>query len=185
MSTDATTAPVTAPAAPVTAADPAENVALRNALEAVRADYAKLAGETQLVAKAASESQAALGAALRERDTFKAQLAELAPKAKLADELQVKVEGYVNAGRESALVDALRSKLPGAEPLAIRGVLAQLAEQGKASRYPEDAAAEAAKVLEVISIEAPSLTRPPTLGGGSPGARQAPAQPQRTKHPLG
>lgn len=186
MSTDATTtAPVTA--APVTAtpaADPVENAALRNALEAVRADYAKLAGETQLVAKTATETQAALGAALRERDTFKAQLAELAPKAKLADELQVRVEGFLNAGRESALVEALRSKLPGAEPLAIRGVLAQLAEQGKAVRYPEDAAAEAAKVLEVISIEAPSLTRPPTLGGGSPGARQAPAQPQR-KHPLG
>lgn len=184
MSIDATTAPVTAPATATPAADPVENAALRNALEAVRADYAKLAGETQLVAKTATETKAALGEALRDRDTFKAQLAELAPKAKLADELQIRVEGLVNQNRETALVDALRSKLPGAEPLAIRGVLAQLAEQGKASRYPEDAAAEAAKVLEVISIEAPSLTRPPTLGGGSPGARQAPAQPQR-KHPLG
>lgn len=185
MSTDATTAPVTAPAAPVTAADPAENVALRGALEKVRADYATLVSETQLVAKTATETQAALGAALRDRDAARAQLAELAPKAKLADELQVRVEGYVNAGRESALVEALRSKLPGAEPLAIRGVLAQLAEAGKVSRFPEDAAAEAAKALEVISIEAPSLTRPaPTLGGGSPGARQGPVQPQR-KHPLG
>lgn len=177
MSTDATTAPVTA--APVTAtpaADPAENVALRGALEKVRADYATLVSETQLVAKTATETQAALGAALRDRDAARAQLAVLEPKAKLADELQVKVEGFVNAGRESALVDALRSKLPGAEPLAIRGVLAQLAEQGKAVRYPEDAAAEAAKVLAVISTEAPSLTRPaPTLGGGSPGARQTPA----------
>ena len=118
MSIDATTAPVTAPATATPAADPVENAALRNALEAVRADYAKLAGETQLVAKTATETQAALGAALRDRDAARAQLAELAPKAKLADELQVRVEGYVNAGRESALVEALRSKLPGAEPLA-------------------------------------------------------------------
>lgn len=161
-----------------TTTDPTqENAALRGALETVRADYAKLAGETQLVAKTATETQAALSAAVRERDMFKAQLAELAPKAKLADELQVKVEGYVNAGRESALVEALRAKLPGAEPLAIRGVLTQLAEQGKAVRYPEDAAAEAAKVLELISKEAPSLTRPPTSASGSSLVRPAAQKP--------
>ena len=35
-------------------------------------------------------------------------------RAKLAADLEIKVTGYVNAGRESALVEALRAKMPGA-----------------------------------------------------------------------
>ena len=78
-----------------------------------------------------------------------------------------------------ALVDALRAKLPGADPLAIRGVLGELHKAGKANRFAEDTAAELARVLPVINAEAPSLTRPPTTGGGSPGARVTPAAPGR------
>ena len=180
------TDPVSETTTPTTPADPTqENAALRGALEKVRADYAALQGEAQLLAKAATETKAALGSALVERDMFKAQVSQLEPVAKEAEGLKVQVQGFVNAGREAALVEALRAKLPGAEPLAIRGVLAQLAEQGKAIRYPEDAAAEAAKVLGLIEIEAPSLTRPPTSASGSSLVRPTPAQPQRMKHPLG
>lgn len=113
-----------------------------------------------------------LAALTGERDTFKAQIAELTPKAAKADELAVKVTDLTNAKHEASLVDALRAKLPGADPLAIRGVLGELHKAGKANRFAEDTAAELARVLPVISAEAPSLTRPPTSGGGSPGARQ-------------
>jgi hypothetical protein len=159
---------------PTTTPDPSqENAALRGALEAVRNDYAKLQGEAQLLAKTASETQAALGSALIERDSFKEQVGKLEPVAKEAEGLKVQVQTFINTGRESALVEALRTKLPGAEPLALRGVIAQLAEQGKASRYPEDAAAEAAKVLDLINKEAPSLTRPPTSASGTSLVRPA------------
>ena len=99
-------------------------------------------------------------------------------KAAKADELAVKVTDLTNAKHEASLVDALRAKLPGADPLAIRGVLGELHKAGKANRFAEDTAAELARVLPVINAEAPSLTRPPTTGGGSPGARPTPA-PQR------
>ena len=114
-----------------------------------------------------------------ERDTFKAQIADLTPKAAQAAELAVKVTDLTNATRESAFVEALRAKLPGAEPLAIRGVLGELAKAGKINRYPEDAAAELAKALPIITAEVPSLTRAPTSGGGTPGARQTPSAPAR------
>lgn len=165
---------------PATTPDPSqENTALRGALEAVRADFAKLQGETALVAKTATETQAALGAALRERDTLREQVGKLEPVAKEADALRVQVQTFVNTGRESAIVDTLRAKLTGAEPLAIRGVLGQLHEDGKINRFAEDAAAEAAKALELISKEAPSLARPATSAGGSSLVRPTPAQPVR------
>lgn len=167
----------TTPATPP--ADPTENTALRGALEKVRADYAALAGENQLLAQTASESKSALGTALRERDTFKADLDKLVPVAKEAESLRVQVQGYVNTGREAAIVDVLRAKLTGAEPLAIRGVLATLHEAGKVNKFAEDTTAEAGKALELISKEAPSLTRPLTTAGGSSAVRQTPAQPVR------
>jgi hypothetical protein len=161
-------------------ADPAqENAALRGALEKVRSDFAALQGESQLLARTANESKAALGAALRERDTFKADLDKLTPIAKEAEGLRVQVQGYVNAGREAAIVDALRAKLTGAEPLAIRGVLSTLHEQGKVNKFAEDATAEAGKALELISKEAPSLARPLTTAGGSSAVRQSPSAPVR------
>lgn len=155
----------------------AENATLRATLAALQADNARLLSESQIVAKGANESQAALAAALRDRDAFKGQLATLEPRAKLADELESKVTGYVNAGRESALIEGLRAKLPGADALAIRGVVATLAEAGKINRYPEDAAAELAKALPIITAEAPSLARPPTSGGGSTNVRPTQVKP--------
>lgn len=114
-----------------------------------------------------------------ERETFVAKMAALETRAVKADELAVKVTDMTNAQREGSLVDALRAKLPGADPLAIRGVLGELHKAGKANRFAEDTAAELAKVLPVITTEAPGLTRPPTSGGGSPGARVTPAAPGR------
>lgn len=156
-----------APAAqPSVSAPPSseENAALRNALAKIQADYAGLQGQ--------------LSSLIVERDGLKGSVAKLEPKANLADELQIKVEGYVNAGRESAIVETLRAKLTGAEPLAIKGVLATLHEAKKINRYAEDAAAEAAKALKLIESEAPSLTRPPTSGGGTQSARVTQAAPK-------
>lgn len=160
-----------APAAPVTPPSAEENAALRGALAKVQADFAALQGQ--------------LSSVIVERDGLKETASKLEPKAKLADELQVKVNGFINAGRESAIVEDLRSKLTGAEPLAIRGVLAALSEQGKANRYAEDTATESAKILKLIESEAPGLTRPATTGGGTASARPHTAQPQRMIHPLG
>lgn len=166
--TTTTTAPTSTPAAPMTA--PAADV------------VARLEGEAKVLAERLAESNTRAGqfaqqiAALTgERDTFKATIAALEPRAAKADELAVKVTDLTNAKHEASLVDALRAKLPGADPLAIRGVLGELHKAGKANRFAEDTAAELARVLPVINAEAPSLTRPPTSGGGSPGARPTPA----------
>lgn len=163
--TTTTTAPTSTPAAPMTA--PAADV------------VARLEGEAKVLAEKLAESNTRAGqfaqqiAALTgERDTFKATIAALEPRAAKADELAVKVTDLTNAKHEASLVDALRAKLPGADPLAIRGVLGELHKAGKANRFAEDTAAELARVLPVITTEAPGLARPPTSGGGSPGARQ-------------
>ena len=168
-------APTGTPVAPVTPASaPGADV------------VARLEGEARILADKLGEANTRAGqfaqqiAALTgERDTFKATIAALEPRAAKADELAVKVTDMTNAQREASLVDALRVKLPGADPLAIRGVLGELHKAGKANRFAEDTAAELAKVLPVITTEAPGLTRPPTSGGGSPGARVTPAAPGR------
>lgn len=156
-----TSAAAAAPAiaAPLTSAAPSaeENAALRGALAKVQADYAGLQGQ--------------LSSVIVERDGLKGTVAKLEPLAKEADTLRVKVEGFVNAGRESAIVEATRAKYPGADPLAIRGVLAALSEQGKVNRHAEDIAAESAKLQQLIELEAPGLTRPATSGGGTASAR--------------
>lgn len=147
-----------------------ENVTLRNALEAVRADFAKLQGETTIVAKGATESQAALTAAIRERDLFKTQVTELEPKAKLAADLEVKVTGYVNASREAAIVEVLRGSkeyTPEADLLSLRGTLTMLHDSGAINKFAEDAAAEAKKAFELIKVQAPGLTRPAMSASGT------------------
>jgi len=55
----------------------------------------------------------------------------------------------------------------------------KLHESGQINRFAADAKAEAAKAIPIITTAAPGLTRPPTSGGGSPGARSTPAQPVR------
>lgn len=165
------TDPVQTPAAVTPAAPAQAPVDTTHAqLQALQADNASLAREL-------AELRTGHAAALRERDTFRQQATELEPRAKQADELKIKVEGYVNAGRETALVEALRAKLPGAEPLAIRGVLTTLHDSGRINKFAEDHTAELAKALPIITAEAPSLTRPPTAGGGSAGVRTPAAAP--------
>jgi len=165
---------------PDPAALASENATLRTTLAEMQADNARLLSESQIVAKGATESQAALTAAIRDRDAFKVEIEALKPKAALVADLEVKITGYVNAGRELALVEALRAKLPGAEPLAIRGVISQLHEAGKVNRYPEDPAAEVAKALPIITAEAPSLARPLTGTGGSSLLRQGTTAPPKS-----
>ena len=114
-------APTGTPVAPVTPASaPGADV------------VARLEGEAKVLAEKLAESNTRAGqfaqqiAALTgERDTFKATIAALEPKAAKADELAVKVTDLTNAKHEASLVDALRAKLPGADPLAIRGVLGE------------------------------------------------------------
>ena len=173
-------------AVPDPAAAATENASLRNALEAVRvnfdalkADNARLATEAQTVATAANATQAALAQALRDRDAVQAQFKVLEPKALLADELTVKVNGFINEKRESALVDAVRGKFPGADTLAIRGVLTTLHDAGRINKFAEDTNAALTAALPIITTEAPSLTRPLTSGGGSAGLRESVAPPVR------
>jgi len=158
---------------------------LRTTLEALQTDNARLLTESQTVSKGANETQVALASALRERDAFKVKITELEPVAKEAGDLRVKVEGFVNAGRESVLIDALRSKLPGADVLSIKGVLKTLHDDGKVNRFAEDTAATLAAVLPIITAEAPGLTRPPTSGGGSAGLRETVAPPARPRSLIG
>lgn len=167
-------------AVPDPAAAATENASLRNALEAVRvnfdalkADNARLATEAQTVATAANATQAALAQAIRDRDAVQAQFKVLEPKAVLADELQIKVNGFVNEKRETALVDAVRGKFPGADTLAIRGVLTTLHDAGRINKFAEDTNAALTAALPIITAEAPSLTRPLTAGGGSAGLRES------------
>lgn len=147
-------------------------------------------GEAEILSRKLAEVNARLGeqgqqlaSVLRERDSYKESISKLEPKAKLADDLAIKVEGFVNQGRESAILEKLRAQLPGAEVLAIRGVVTSLHEAGKANRYSDDAPAEAEKILKLIHSEAPSLTRTPTGAGGTAAVRETPAPP-RMKNPL-
>ena len=112
---------------------------------------------------------------------MQAQFKVLEPKAVLADELQIKVNGFVNEKRETALVDAVRGKFPGADTLAIRGVLTTLHDAGRINKFAEDTNAALTAALPIITAEAPSLTRPLTAGGGSAGLREStPAAPRRS-----
>ncbi len=162
--TPAPVAPIAAPIAPPVVAPPDGTVA----------DLTAKLAEANARAGTFAQQVATLTA---ERDGYRSSAEKLQPRAKRADELEVQVQGFINHGRETALVDALRAKLPGAEPTVIRGVLTNLHEQKKVDRFAEDTAAELAKVLPLITTEAPSLTRPPTAGGGSAGAPQTVAKP--------
>lgn len=153
-------------------------------------DLASLQGENQILASKLAEMNSKLGEAsqqlasvLRERDSFKDAVGKLEPKAKLADELQLKVEGFVNQGRESAILEKLRAQLPGAEVLALQGVVSKLHESGRVNRYSDDSAAESKKIFELIKTEAPSLMRQPTMAGGTAAVRETPA-PSRMKSLL-
>lgn len=148
-------------------------------------------GEAEILSKKLAEVNAKYGEAtsqlatvLRERDTYKEQVGKLEPVAKEADKLRLQVEGFQNTAKESAILERLRAQLPGAEPLAIRGVLSSLHEGGKVNRYSDDADTESKKILELIKSEAPSLTRVPTGAGGTAAVRETPAPPPRMKSML-
>lgn len=166
MTTETTTtpAPTSTPAAPVTA--PADVVA-------------RLEGEAKVLAEKLAEANTRAGqfaqqlaAVTTERDGFKTQVADLAPKAIRLVELEATVATLTNEKREGAFLSALRGsgKLPGADDITLRGVVGELAKAAKLNPHAEDTAAEVAKALPVILAAAPAFTRPPTSGGGSPGA---------------
>lgn len=175
MTTETTTtpAPTSTPAAPVTA--PADVVA-------------RLEGEAKVLAEKLAEANTRAGqfaqqlaAVTTERDGFKTQIADLAPKAVRLVELEGTVATLTNEKHERLLVAELRAsgKLPGADDLTLAGVLVKLHESGQINRFAADSKAEAAKAIPIITTAAPGLTRPPTYGGGSPGARSTPVAPAR------
>jgi len=170
-------------AVPDASAAIAENTTLRTTLAEVQADNKRLATDLGAATTAAAQSleqiKATLADTIRERDVFKVEIDALKPRAALAADLEIKVNGFVNEKREGALVAALKGKLPGADDLAIKGVLSTLHESGEVNRFAEDTAAEMAKALPIITIKAPSLTRPLTSGGGSAGLPNTPAAPVR------
>lgn len=112
-----------------------------------------------------------------ERNTFKAQVDEAAPKLKRLGELETTVTTMKNEKNERSFIEGLKAsgKLPGADDITLAGAVAKLHEAGKFNRFAEDWKAEVAKALPILITEAPALTRPPTNGGGgSPGAHQGP-----------
>lgn len=159
-----TTTPATTPTTPTTAAP--VTPAPAGDTEGATVLAQKLAEANARAATFASQ----IATLTSERDAAKAQVADLTPKAAQAAELAVKVTELTNATRESAFVEALRGKLPGAPALALRGVLGELAKAGKINRFPEAVDAEVAKALPLIAAEVPNFTRPPTSGGGIAGA---------------
>lgn len=163
--TTTTTAPTSTPAAPMTA--PAADV------------VARLEGEAKVLAEKLAEANTRAGqfaqqlaAVTTERDGFKTQVADLAPKAVRLVELEATVATLTNEKREGAFLAALRGsgKIPGADDITLRGVVGELAKAAKLNPHAEDTAAEVARALPVLLAAAPAFTRPPTSGGGSPGA---------------
>lgn len=143
------------------------------------ADVARLEGEAKVLSEKLAESNSRAGTLAQqvatlttERDGFKTQVATLEPKAVRLVELEGTVAALTNEKHERLLVAELRAsgKLPGADDLTLAGVLVKLHESGQVNRFAADPKAEAAKALPIITAAAPGLTRPPTSGGGSPGA---------------
>lgn len=167
----------------------AEHATLRTTLTQLQADNSRLALDLSTATTTATQTieqvKATLADALRDRDVFRSEIDTLKPKALLADDLQIKVNGFVNEKRETALISALRAKFTGADELAIKGVLTTLHEAGEINRYPEDPKAELEKAIPIFTLKAPSLARPATTGGGSAGLPNPPAQPQRPRSLIG
>jgi len=167
----------------------AEHATLRTTLASLQADNQRLAADlgaaTTTAAQSLDQIKATLADTIRERDTFSAQIKTLEPKAALAADLEIKVNGFINEKRETSLIATLKGKLPGADDLAIKGVLMTLHDAGEINRFAEDAAAEATKALPIIALKAPSLTRPPTSGGGSAGLRETTAPLARPRSLIG
>jgi hypothetical protein len=146
-------------AAPQRAPEPKADDAYAAALKSITAERDSLAAELRARDKK-------IGELTGERDAFKGQ-----------------VDGFERAGREGALVERLQRDLPGADRMALRGVLAVLGEAKKIDRFPmaEQLDETAKKAIELIKAEAPSLTRPPPAVGGSNGVPHRQPTTQQTQ----
>ncbi len=140
--------------------------------------------------KGADAYAAALKSITAERDQA---LAELKAREKKIAELtgerdgyKGQVDGFVRQGREGALIERLQRDLPGADKMALRGVVAVLGEGNKIDRFPpaEQLEEVAKKAIELIKTEAPSLTRPAPAVGGSNGVPPRHQQPPQQRKSL-
>ena len=108
--------------------------------------------------------------ASRLQKELEAERAKVAALAGERDTLKAQVDHAGKQQRESAVVEAIRSKLPHLTPFEIRGTLLALHDEGAVDRYsdkPDDAATAA---VAAMSTKAPALLRPPAQGGGPNGA---------------
>lgn len=130
--------------------------AYASALRSITAERDALASELKAREKTIGELTA-------ERDSVKGQFEALSRQA-----------------REGALLERLARDLPGADKMALRGVVAVLGEGGKLDRHPpaEQLEATAKAALELIKTEAPSLIRPAVSAGGTNGVPSRTAAPR-------
>lgn len=163
-----TTAPSTQRPASTPAPKDADGYAA--AFKAMQADLKRLEDELDTRDKKLSELVKDRDKLAKERDSFASQ-----------------VDGFTRRDRESELIGRVRKDIPGADPLALRGVLAVLHEGGKIDRFPpaEQLEETAKKAIELIKTEAPGLTttRAPMPGGGTNGVPPR-TQPPRYQGPF-
>lgn len=115
-------------------------------------------------------------------EQLKARDGEVAALTTERDGFRVQVETFTRREAEGRLIGKLRTDLPHADEVTLRGTVALFAEAGKVNRYPkeDELEATATAALELIRKEAPSLTRQPVApaGGGVNGAPAGPTQPK-------
>lgn len=139
---------------PETPAAPKDADGYAVAFRSLQADASRLQKELEA-------ERAKVAALSGERDTFKAQ-----------------VDLFGKRERESAVVEAVRVKLPHLSAFEIRSALIGLSEEGAVDRYSDKPEEAATAALAAMQTKAPALMRPPAQGGGPGGA---PAQPQGRK----
>lgn len=90
-------------------------------------------------------------------------------------------------GRESEFLRKVSAKLPHAEELVLGGVIDRLHAAQKIDKYADDATRDEqiGKALGLINSEAPSLAKPPGVGGGSGGVPLKPEKPAGTSSAYG
>jgi hypothetical protein len=157
-----TETPKTEAAPPRAAAEPKGEDGLAAALKSLAAERDQALAEVKARDKKIAELSG-------ERDAFKGQ-----------------VEQFGRQQREGALIERLQRELPGADKMALRGVVAVLGESNKIDRHPpaEQLEEVAKKALELIKTEAPGLTRSTTSVGGNNGVPSRPQNAPRFKGPF-
>lgn len=125
---------------------------------------------------------AALKSITAERDALAAKVqahaGEVAALTSERDGLKVQIEMFGKRERETAVVEAVRAKLPHLTPFEIRGTLLALHDENAIDRFSDKPDEAATAAVAALQTKAPSLLRPPAQGGGPGGVpeQKAPAR---------